>query len=62
MTLWEEITKELDKQIEDLKNLLAYGGSSCYDVYRQVVGRIEGLELAKEQITNIVKIRIYEEE
>ena len=62
MTLWEEITKELDKQIEDLKNLLEYGGSSSYDEYRQVVGRIEGLELAKEQITNIVKIRIYEEE
>ena len=62
MTLWEEITKELDKQVEDLKNLLAYGGSSSYDEYRQVVGRIEGLQLAKEQITNIVKIRIYEEE
>ena len=62
MTLWEEITKELDKQVEDLKNLLAYGSASSYADYRQIVGRIEGIELSKDNLINIVKTRIYSEE
>jgi hypothetical protein len=62
MTLWEELTEEYDKQIEELKNLLAYGTASSYADYRQIVGRIEGIELSKDNLVNIVKTRIYEEE
>jgi|TARA_R110000787_G_scaffold251559_1_gene357048 hypothetical protein len=62
MTLWEELTQEYDKQIEELKNLLAYGTASSYADYRQIVGRIEGIELSKDNLVNIVKTRIYEEE
>jgi|TARA_R110000796_G_scaffold32238_1_gene84635 hypothetical protein len=62
MTLWEELTQEYDKQIEELKNLLAYGTASSYSDYRQIVGRIEGIELSKDNLVNIVKTRIYEEE
>ncbi len=62
MTLWEELTQEYDKQIEELKNLLAYGSASSYADYRQIVGRIEGIELSKDNLVNIVKTRIYEEE
>tara|TARA_R110000803_G_scaffold58392_1_gene116583 strand:- start:726 stop:914 length:189 start_codon:yes stop_codon:yes gene_type:complete len=62
MTLWEELTEEYDKQIEELKNLLAYGTASSYADYRQIVGRIEGIELSKDNLVNIVKTRIYEED
>jgi|TARA_R110000744_G_scaffold161844_1_gene278407 hypothetical protein len=62
MTLWEELTQEYDKQIEELKNLLAYGSASSYADYRQIVGRIEGIELSKDNLVNIVKTRIYEED
>ena len=62
MTLWEELTREYDKQIEELKNLLAYGSASSYADYRQIVGRIEGIELSKDNLVNIVKTRIYEED
>jgi|TARA_R110001599_G_scaffold256037_2_gene456164 hypothetical protein len=62
MTLWEELTEEYDKQIEELKNLLAYGSASSYADYRQIVGRIEGIELSKDNLVNIVKTRIYEED
>ena len=62
MTLWEELTQEYDKQIEELKNLLAYGTASSYADYKQIVGRIEGIELSKDNLINIVKTRIYSEE
>ena len=62
MTLWEELTQEYNKQIEELKNLLAYGSASSYADYRQIVGRIEGIELSKDNLVNIVKTRIYEED
>jgi hypothetical protein len=62
MTLWEELTQKYDKQIEELKNLLAYGSASSYADYRQIVGRIEGIELSKDNLVNIVKTRIYEED
>jgi hypothetical protein len=62
MNIYEEISQEYDKQIEELKNLLAYGSASSYSDYRQIVGRIEGIELSKDNLINIVKTRIYSEE
>ena len=62
MNIYEEISQEYDKQIEELKNLLSYGSASSYADYRQIVGRIEGIELSKDNLVNIVKTRIYSEE
>jgi|TARA_R110000803_G_scaffold169323_1_gene232308 hypothetical protein len=62
MNIYEEVSKEYDKQIEELKNLLAYGTASSYADYKQIVGRIEGIELSKDNLINIVKTRIYSEE
>ncbi len=62
MNIYEEVSKEYDKQIEELKNLLAYGAASSYADYKQIVGRIEGIELSKDNLINIVKTRIYSEE
>ena len=49
--LYEEIAKELQKEIENIKNSLAYGASSDYHSYRESVGRIAGIEIS----INIVK-------
>ena len=62
MNIYEEISHEYDKQLEELKNLLAYGSASSYADYRQIVGRIEGIELSKDNLINIDKTRIYSEE
>jgi len=62
MNIYEEVSREYDKQIEELKNLLAYGTASSYADYKQIVGRIEGIELSKDNLINIVKTRIYSEE
>ena len=62
MNVNEEVSQEYDKQIEELKNLLAYGTASSYADYKQIVGRIEGIELSKDNLINIVKTRIYSEE
>ena len=58
----KEQKKVVTSQIEELKNLLAYGSASSYADYRQIVGRIEGIELSKDNLVNIVKTRIYSEE
>lgn len=62
MVLWEEINKALEKEINDLKESLAYGHAPSYDMYRQVVGKIEGIVYAKDILTHIVKTRLYEDD
>lgn len=44
MTLNELLIKELQKEIEAVKNSLAYGGVSDYASYRESVGVIHGIE------------------
>jgi len=62
MVLWEEINSALEKEIEGLKESLAYGHAPSYDMYRQIVGKIEGILYAKEILTHIVKTRLYSED
>ena len=61
MTLYEEINKKLTKEVESIKNSLAYGSASDYHTYMNCVGRIAGIEWAKAEIKNITK-RILDEE
>ena len=44
--LSDEINKALNKEIETLKNSLAYGSASDYHTYMNCVGRIAGIEWA----------------
>jgi len=57
--LYEDIAKELQKEIENIKNSLAYGGSSDYHSYRESVGRIAGIEsslnILKDYISKYVE-------
>ena len=60
--LWEEIQNSLQKEIEGLKNSLAYGHASDYHSYMKLVGTIEGLEFAQQEIKRLVNTMIYEDE
>ena len=61
MTLYEEINKKLTKEVESIKNSLAYGSASDYHTYMNCVGRISGIEWARAEIKNITK-KILDEE
>jgi hypothetical protein len=62
MFLWDELNKELDKRIGDIKDSLAYGNAANYDEYRHAVGLLEGLSFTKDVLKNIYNARIHEEE
>ncbi len=62
MTLWDEIQRKLNKEIEEYKNILANGGISDYYSYRDIVGRIEGLRQSQEILRDLLKNYLDEEE
>ena len=62
MDIWDEITQELNQEINQLRITLGNGSAEAYSHYRQVVGSISGLEWARDNLTTIVKKRIYMEE
>jgi len=62
MTLYNEINKKLTKEVESIKNSLAYGSASDYHTYMNCVGRIAGIEWAKAEIKNITKRMLDEED
>ncbi len=62
MDIWDEIIQELNQEINQLRVTLGNGSAEDYPHYRQVVGSISGLEWARDNLTSIVKKRIYMEE
>ncbi len=62
MDIWDEIVQELNQEINQLRITLGNGSAEDYPHYRQVVGSISGLEWARDNLTSIVKKRIYMEE
>ena len=62
MTLYEEINKKLTKEVESIKNSLAYGSASDHHTYMNCVGRIAGIEWANAEIKNITKKMLDEED
>lgn len=62
MTLYNEINKILTKEVESIKNSLAYGSASDYHTYMNCVGRIAGIEWANAEIKNITKKMLDEED
>jgi hypothetical protein len=62
MTLYNEINKKLTKEVESIKNSLAYGSASDYHTYMNCVGRIAGIEWANAEIKNITKKMLDEED
>ena len=62
MDIWDEIVQELNQEINQLRITIGNGSAEDYPHYRQIVGSISGLEWARDNLTSIVKKRIYMEE
>ena len=62
MDIWDEVKKEYDSEINNLKAALGNGSAEDYSHYRQIVGSISSLEWARDNLINIVKKRIYMED
>ena len=62
MVIWDEMLVGLNKQIGELTKFLVSGQASDYSSYREVVGKIEGIEIAKQTLHHIVKSRLYDQD
>ena len=62
MDIWDEVIIEFNVEIGKLKTTLGNGSAEDYSHYRQIVGSISGIEWARDNLTNIVKKRIYQED
>ena len=62
MDIWDEIVIEFNEELNKLKITLGNGSAEDYSHYRQIVGSISGIEWARDNLTNIVKNRIYQED
>jgi len=62
MVIWDEMLVGLNKQIGELTKFLVSGQASDYSSYREVVGKIEGIEIAKQTLHHIVKSRLYDKD
>lgn len=62
MVLVEELNVAIDKEIATLSRSLIAGNVEDYANYKYVIGRIAGLEWAKENFHHIVKTRLYQDD
>ena len=62
MEIWDEVVQEFNSEIERLRTSLGQGAAEDYSHYRQIVGSISSLEWARENLTEIIKKRMYNED
>ena len=62
MEIWDEVIKEFNREINNLRISLGNGSAEDYSHYRQVVGSISSLEWARNNLTDIIKRRTYGDE
>jgi|TARA_R100000544_G_C2216489_1_gene54888 hypothetical protein len=62
MEVWDEVIKEFNQEINNLRLTLGNGGAEDYSHYRQIVGSISSLEWARNNLTDIIKKRTYGDE
>ena len=62
MEIFDEVFKVYDEEISQLKETLGNGSAEDYSHYRQIVGSISSLEWARDNLTDLVKKRIYMED
>ena len=53
---------KLNEEINSLRVTLGNGSAEDYPHYRQIVGSISGIEWARDNLTDIVKKRLYMED
>ena len=62
MDIWDEVITEFNNEINNLRVTLGNGSAEDYSHYRQIVGSISSLEWARDNLTQIIKKRIYMED
>jgi|TARA_R110000803_G_scaffold65073_2_gene126206 hypothetical protein len=62
MNIWDEVVTEFNVEINNLRTTLSNGSAEDYSHYRQIVGSITGIEWARDNLTDIVKKRMYMED
>jgi len=62
MEVWDEVVKEFNQEINSLRISLGNGSAEDYPHYRQIVGSISSLEWARNNLTEIIKKRMYAED
>ena len=62
MDIWDEVITEFNNEINNLRVTLGNGSAEDYPHYRQIVGAISSLEWARDNLTQIIKKRIYMED
>ena len=62
MDIWDEVITEFNNEINNLRVTLGNGAAEDYPHYRQIVGSISSLEWARDNLTQIIKKRIYMED
>ena len=62
MDICDEIVIEFNNELKKQKTTLGNGSAEDYSHYRQIVGSISGIEWARDNLTTIVKKRIYQED
>ena len=62
MDIWDEVITEFNNEINNLMVTLGNGSAEDYPHYRQIVGSISSLEWARDNLTQIIKKRIYMED
>ena len=62
MEVWDEVIKEFNLEINNLRISLGNGSAEDYSHYRQIVGSITSLEWARNNLTDIIKKRTYGDE
>jgi len=59
MEIWDEVIQEFNEEIQKLRLTISGGAAEDYAHYRQLVGSIQGLEWARDNLTEIIKKRTY---
>ena len=62
MDIWDEVITEFNNEINNLRVTLGNGSAEDYPHYCQIVGSISSLEWARDNLTQIIKKRIYMED
>jgi|TARA_R110001606_G_scaffold203105_1_gene351237 hypothetical protein len=60
--IWDEVIKEYNSELDKLRLSVSGGQADSFAHYRQMVGQIHGIEWARNNLTNIIKKNMYDEE
>ncbi len=60
--IWDEVVSEYGEEINRLRISLSQGVAEDYAHYRQIVGSISGIEWARDNLSHILKQRMYKED